>query len=174
MVFLAAILVIITSLLLLFVLVGFFFFIFDLFLELPYVGTRRETIKTIMDLASIKEGQTVVDLGSGDGRLLLSAASKGAFAIGYEINPFLIAMSLIHAKLKGLSDRLSIYKKNLWHADLKVADVVFVFAKRKSMPKFEKFIFENCQKGTKIVVNMNPFPNKKPARSQNGVYLYKV
>ncbi len=127
-----------------------------------------------MQFAGIKKGQTVVDLGSGDGRLLVESAARDAFAIGYEINPLLIAITLIHAKLKGVAPNVSVYKSDLWKADLKIADVVFIYAKRKTMPRFEKFIFENCQKGTRIVVNTNPFPNKKPVEEANGVFHYKV
>lgn len=161
-------------LLLLFVVLLMVFMLIDLFLELPYVGAQRKRIKTIMKFAAIKDGETIVDLGSGDGRLLIESAKRGAFAKGYEINPFLIAISIIHAKLEGLRDHIAIYKQNLWKADLKIADVIFVYAKRKTMKKFEDFVFKNAQKGTRIVVNTNPFPNKKPLKSKNGIFLYKV
>lgn len=161
-------------LLFLFIVIGFFFFFFDLFLELPYVATNRKKIETIMKFADIKQGQTVVDLGSGDGRLLIKAATLGAFAVGYEINPFLIGVTLVHAKLKGVAPNVSVYKSNLWKADLKIADVVFVYAKRRTMARFEEFVYKNCQKGTRVVVNTNPFPGKKPIKEENGVFLYKV
>lgn len=146
--------------------------IIDLFLELPYVGTQKKKMDTIMKFAKIKEGETVVDLGSGDGRLLIESAKRGAFAIGYEINPFLIAASIIHTKLEGLASHVEVFKKSLWRADLKVADVIFVYTLRKTMPKMEKFIFENARKGTRVVVNTNPFPNKKAEKEENGVYQY--
>lgn len=174
MIILVGLLLSLVLLLLLFIVIGFFFFLFDLFLELPYLGTRRKKIETIMQLAQLRKGETAVDLGSGDGRLLLAGAKREAFAIGYEINPLLILITLIHAKLRGFSDRVSVYKESLWNADLAVADVVFVFAKRKTMERFEKFVFENCRKGTRVVVNMNPFPNKKPLNSKDGIFLYKV
>ncbi len=172
--FLIAALLIVIMLLLLFIIVGFFFFLFDIFLELPYVATKRHKIDTIIKFASIKEGDTIVDLGSGDGRLLIASAQKGANAIGYEINPFLIGITLVHAKLKGLADHISVYKSNLWKADLAAADVVFVYGRRKTMQKFQDFVYKNAKKGTRIVVNTNPFPGKKPIRQENDVYLYKV
>ncbi|MBI3341538.1 hypothetical protein HY024_00280 [Candidatus Curtissbacteria bacterium] len=174
MAFLLTILFIIVFILLLFIVILFFFFIFDLFLELPYVGTKRKRIETIMSFAALKKGETAVDLGSGDGRLLISAAQKGAFAVGYEINPLLVAISSFHAKIKGLSDHISVNKSSFWKADLKIADVVFVYAMRKTMPKLEKLVWEKCSKGTRVVVNTNPFPGKKPQKSKDGIYLYKV
>lgn len=168
------ILLLIIMMLLLMIIVGFFFFLFDIFLELPYVATKRNKIETIINFAAIKEGETIVDLGSGDGRLLIASAQKGAIAIGYEINPFLIGITLVHAKIKGLADKISVYKSNLWKADLAVADVVFVYGRRKTMQKFEDFVYKNTKKDTRVVVNTNPFPTKKPLKEENGVFLYKV
>lgn len=169
-----AFLLIIASLLVLLVLVIGIVFLLDMFLELPYVGTRRSKVKTIMELSAIKEHETLVDLGSGDGRLLVEAAKRGAQAIGYEINPILIFVTIIHAKLRGVRSQVKVYQTSLWKADLAVADVVLVYAMRKTMPRFEELIYKNCKKGTRIVVNTNPFPNKKPAKEENGVFLYKV
>ncbi len=171
------IILLIIMMLLLMIIVGFFFFLFDIFLELPYVATKRNKIETIIKFANIKEGETVVDLGSGDGRLLIASAEKGANAIGYEINPFLIGITLVHAKIKGLADHISVYKSNLWRADMAVADVVFVYGRKKTMQKFEDFIWQNCKKGTRIIVNTNltiPFPTKNPQKQKDGIFLYKI
>jgi ubiquinone/menaquinone biosynthesis C-methylase UbiE len=168
----AGLLLTIASLMVLFVLVIGVVFLFDIFLELPYVGTRRAKIKTIMELSKIQEGETLVDLGSGDGRLLVEAAKGGAHAIGYEINPFLVFVTIIHSKLRGVREEVKVYQSSLWKADLAIADVVLIYAMRKTMPRFEEFIYKNCKKGTRIVVNTNPFPNKKPQKEENGVFLY--
>lgn len=125
-----------------------------------------------MKFAQIKKNQTIVDLGSGDGRLLILSAQKGAFAKGYEINPFLIALSKLRTMQYGLSENVTVYNKSLWNADLKIADVIFVYALKKSMKKFEDFVFSNARPGTKIIANTNPFPNKKPKRAENGIFLY--
>lgn len=161
-------------LLLLFAVILTVFMLVDLFLELPYVGTQKKKIEIIMQFAGIKEGETVVDLGSGDGRLLIESAKQGAFAKGYEINPFLFMLSILHAKLEGLSTNIEVYKRSLWKADLKVADVICVYALIKTMPKMEEFIFKNAKNGTRVVVNTNPFPNKKAEKELNGIFIYKI
>ena len=130
----------ITIFVLIFIILMFLLFIFDAFLDLPYVATDRKKIKTIVKFAQIKKGQTVVDLGSGDGRLLIASAQLGAKAIGYELNPFLIAITRVHAKIKGLLNNVWVERKNLWKADLKVADVVFVYGRKKTMKRFEDFV----------------------------------
>ena len=196
------ILLLIIMMLLLMIIVGFFFFLFDIFLELPYVATKRHKIGTIIKFAQIKPSQTIVDLGSGDGRLLIASAQKGAKAIGYEINPFLVlitkirAFFLSHASSSviarnevtkqskkrlprsfhslAMTGEVIVYKSNLWKSNLAVADVVFVYGRKKTMQKFQDFVYKNAKKGTRIVVNTNPFPGKKPIREENGVFLYKI
>jgi len=169
----ATILLIICAFLLLVILMGVFYAV-DFFLDLPYVATKRNKIETIIKFAKIKEGETVVDLGSGDGRLLFAAAQKGAKAIGYELNPFLIALTLIHTKLKGLGNQVWVERQSFWRADLKVADVIFVYSLKKTIKKFEDFIYKNARPGTRVVVNLHPFPDKKPTKEESGIYLYKV
>src|SRR3989344_5907578 len=171
--FIGAILIIIPLVLLLIILIGVFYTI-DVFLDLPFVATNRHQIETIIKLASIKKNETVIDLGSGDGRLLFAAARVGAKSIGYELNPFLIALTLIHTKLKGLGNQVWLERQSMWKADLKVADVIFVYSLKKSIQKFEEFVYKNARPGTRIVVNLHPFPNKKPVKVGNNIYLYQV
>lgn len=172
-IFIAILLIVVAALLLFVILMGIFFAI-DFFLDLPYVGTKHHKIETIMKLAQIKKNQTVVDLGSGDGRLLFASAAKGAYAIGYELNPFLVLISRLHAQLKGLSENVMIHRQNMWTADLKVADVIFVYSLKKTIAKFQDFVYKNARPGTRIIVNLHPFPNKKPTKEENGIFLYKV
>jgi len=200
-VLLISVLLILVALILLFVIITFFFFAIDLFLDLPYVATKGEKIETIIKLAQIKKGETVVDLGSGDGRLLFAAARAGARAIGYEINPFLIVLTRIKSHLlllrarrsnpstrhsgersdsridsgqARMTGRVVVKRQNLWKADLKIADVIFVYGRRKTMPKFEDFVYKNAKRGTRVIVNTNPLTGKRHFKSINDIFLYKV
>ncbi|HSX18545.1 MAG TPA: 50S ribosomal protein L11 methyltransferase [Candidatus Saccharimonadales bacterium] len=155
------------------VVIGILQLVFDIFLELPYVGANRKRIKTIIDFSQIKKGDRVIDLGSGDGRLLIASAKEGAIATGYEINPFLLLLS--HLKIRfAKTKKAQVKKESLWNAPLKSADIIFVYALRKSMKKFEEFVYKNAKRGTRVVVNTNPFPNKKPKKHENGIFLYIV
>lgn len=159
--------------LLLVILIGIFYLV-DVFLELPYVGAKKESVKNIFQLANIKKGETVVDLGSGDGRLLFEVANLGAFAIGYEVNPFMIIISSIKRTIKGYDQKVKIKNKSMWTADLKIADVVLVYSLVKKMKKFEDFIYKNAKPGTRIIVNTNRFPDKKPIKTRDKIFLYVV
>ncbi|MCR4324645.1 MAG: 50S ribosomal protein L11 methyltransferase [Candidatus Curtissbacteria bacterium] len=168
----AALILIVVIFALLFVILSSFLFMFDLFLDLPYVATDKKKIETIMKFADLKKNQTAIDLGSGDGRLLLASAKKGAAAIGYELNPFLIAITKIRAKAKGASAQIIVKRSDLWKADLKIADVVFVYGRKRTMQKFEDFVYKNSKKGTRIIVNTNQFPSNQPIKSENNIFLY--
>lgn len=180
---LSAILIILIALLLIFLL-----FLFDAFLDLPYVATRKEKIPTIIKLAGVKKGEIAIDLGSGDGRLLFAAAKLGANAIGYELNPFLVLFTNLKARLLHLRGEVRsstrehlggvfVIRKDLWRANLKEANVIFVYGRAKTMPKFEAFLYKKAKKGTRLIVNTDktvPFPTKKPTKSENGIFLYKI
>ena len=162
------------------ILMGIFFTI-DTFLDLPYVATKRDKIETIIKLAQIKPKETVVDLGSGDGRLLFAAVRSGARAIGYEVNPFLVLLTQIKTRLfhpRGENSShlggVFVKRQNFWKADLAAADVIFVYGRAKTMPKFEDFVDKSAKRGTRIIVNTNPFSNKKPQKAENGIFLYRV
>ena len=62
----------------------------------PYLPILARNTSSVIDLAEAKSGETLIDLGSGDGRLLKQAAERGLFAIGYEINPVLYLISFIN------------------------------------------------------------------------------
>ena len=157
-----------------FLIVGITMLIFDLTLDLPFVRTSNKKIETVLKFADVKKGQKVVDLGSGDGRLLFSTAKKGAISIGYELNPFLFLLSKLLSRINGLSKNVFIKKENMWSASLKDADVIFVFSLKSTIKRFEDFVFKNAKKGTKVVVNMNSFPSKKPQKEENDIFLYIV
>lgn len=150
------------------------FYTLDFFLEIPYIATKHKFVSQVINFSGVKKGNTVVDLGSGDGRLLFEVAKRGAFGIGYEINPFLILLSKLKRYLKGYDQEIKIINKSVWNADLKVADVILIYSLKTKMKKFEDFVYKNAPKGTRVLVNTNPFPNKKPIKRTENLYLYVV
>jgi len=172
MYFVAILILILVAIVLVILILAFALFSVGLFFELPYVAT-----KTIIKLAGIKKGETVIDLGSGDGRLLFAAAKLGATAVGYELNPLLVIITTLRARIMGLSKNVIVKKRSLWEADLKTADAVFVYGRKHTMKRFEDFVYKNCKKGTRITVNSDKtvaFPSKKALKSENGIFLYRV
>jgi SAM-dependent methyltransferase len=118
------------------VLVGLIGFGLGPFLGAPYLPVLKKEIDPLLELANVKPGQLLIDLGSGDGRLLLAAAKRGVRGIGYEINPMLYFIarwrcwpyrSLVKLKLA-----------NYWMVKLPPADVIYVFLIGHYMEKLDQ------------------------------------
>ena len=89
-------------------------------------------------LAQIKPQTKAVDLGSGDGRIVIALARAGVDAVGYEINPILAWWSRIRIYRLGLQSRARIYNQSFWSADLSGFDVVMIFGITHIMGRLEK------------------------------------
>ena len=139
-----------------------------------YVPTRNDKVKTILRFADIKPGKQIVDLGSGDGRLVIASAKDGAIAYGYEINPLLVKESQNNILAAGLSDKAFIYCKSFWHQNLSDYDVVIIFGMTHLMKRLEKKLNKELKKGTKVISNAFVFPNWKPVKKESDIYLYIV
>jgi tRNA A58 N-methylase Trm61 len=118
----------------------------------PWWRTSKKTARAICKLASVKKGDLIYDLGSGDGTALMIAAKEfGANGIGIEIDPFRYWVSKILLKKNSVADKVRILRKNFFAQNLKDADVIFVYlipkTLEKLLPKFKK----ELKKGTRIV-----------------------
>jgi SAM-dependent methyltransferase len=152
-----------------------FYFLFILFAAMsggPYVPSKTETVERMITRAKIKPGETFIDLGSGDGRLLIAAAKAGARAVGYEIHPFLVWWSRLRVKRAGLSDRIQILQKSLWEADVSLADVIGVYLVDYRMAALEKKLQKELKPGTRVVSNGFRFPHWQPESENGGVRFY--
>jgi ribosomal protein L11 methylase PrmA len=118
----------------------------------PWWRTSHKTARAICQLAKIKKGEVVYDLGSGDGTALITAAKEfAAFGVGIEIDPIRYWISKIRIQRNGLSKKIKVVRKNFFKQNIKDADVIFVYlvpkALNKLLPKFKK----ELKKGTRIV-----------------------
>ena len=137
-----------------------------------YYPSAPDRVKTIFDNLKISKKDTVVDLGSGDGRLLIAAAKLGAKAIGYEMNPALIHQSRQKIENLKLSGLIEIKAKNFWKADLSSATIICVYQFPKYVAKLEK-ILKKSKHPVIVVSNDYPFPNQKPYLIKNRIHFYK-
>lgn len=141
----------------------------------PFVPTKNPVAEAMITLAGIKKGDTVYDMGSGNGKLLFLAASKGAIAIGYEINPMLVLYTTIVAWLRH-ENNVHAYAKNFWSADIHDAKVIFIYLLPWKMDKLAAKIKKECKKGTVVVSNSFIFPGwDVPRRDMaHHVYVFRV
>lgn len=135
----------------------------------PFAALGRDRILTMMQLLDVKSGKKLVDLGSGDGRIVHEAAKLKVHAYGYEINPFIYLVSKIKLrKMKNAKIELA----DLWKQDLSQFDYVTVWGVPPMMGRLEKKLRKELKKGAKVVSNHNRFPNWKYSKNMNDVYLY--
>lgn len=137
-----------------------------------FVPTKRTHVSRIMGILNLKPGEKVVDLGSGDGRLLIALAEAGAEAHGYEHNPLLVARSKFALKKRGLEGKAFVHMENFWNADLSSFDGVVIYGISYIMPKLEKKLRAELRPGARVVSNAFKFPSWEPAAKDRGVYLY--
>lgn len=136
----------------------------------PYLPTLKKQKAIALDLLSLKPGQTMLELGSGDGRVMKAAAERGIYSIGYELNPILVIISwVVTIKYR---DKIKIKWGNYWTKNWQEADGVYIFLHTDYMKKLDKKM-ANTGKKMKLVSVTYKIPNKKPVKVKNGVFLYQ-
>jgi SAM-dependent methyltransferase len=97
-------------------------------LDVPYAATRPETVALMLEMASVGPEDFVIDLGTGDGRILIAAArDRGARGIGVDIDPVMIRRAQAAAQRAGVADRVSFEVADLFDMPLGEADVVTMY-----------------------------------------------
>ncbi len=139
----------------------------------PYVPIPKHHIATVIELANIKPNDIVIDLGSGDGRLLIAAVHAGAHkAIGFEIHPGLVRLSRNNVKKEHLENRIHIHQKSFWHADVSNASVVTLYQISYTMKRLEQKLLDELPIGARVIAHGFKFPNWKVERTIENTRLY--
>jgi hypothetical protein len=138
----------------------------------PYVPTLKKQQEKALDLLDLKTGQVLLELGSGDGRVLVAAAKRGIKSVGYELNPLLFLVSLLvtwrYRKV------VSVQFGNYWAKTWPPADGIYVFLLEKYMEKLDKKITHTYRgKNVKVVSFAFKIPQRKAVKTDGGLYLYE-
>ena len=119
--------------------------------DVPYVPTPQEVVDKMLELAQIKNTDTVYDLGCGDGRMVITAAKKyGAKGIGVDIDPERIKESNDNAKTAGVTDKVKFIQKDLFTMDFADCDVLTMYLLPSVNMKLRPKILD-LKPGTRIV-----------------------
>lgn len=140
----------------------------------PFVASRSDKIMTMIDLADLKEGMCVIDLGSGDGSILIAAARHGAIATGVEMNPFLVPYSRWRARRAGVQNCVTFIRGEIKNFPIHDADVVFLYLLPSLLGKISAKLSSELKPGTRVISNSFPIPGWTPVMHNNGVFLYHV
>lgn len=139
----------------------------------PYAPLGKEKIETMLSLLNVKSGEKTVDLGSGDGRIVIEMAKKGAIAHGFEINPILVLIAWWKIKKLGLQKNAHIFWGDFWGKNLSSFDIVTVYLTPHSMKAVEAKLRKEIKPKGRVAVNFFPFPKWKPAKILDKIYLYE-
>lgn len=137
----------------------------------PYLPTRRKEAEAALNLLGLKKGQTLYDLGCGDGRVLKLAAEQGLQGVGYELNPLLVLAAKIHTYK--YRRQIKIVWGNFWKADVSQADGVFVFLIERFMRKLDRKLQRDIRKPVRVVSFAFKIPDRNIEKTKDGMYLYK-
>ncbi len=137
----------------------------------PYLPTLKKQQFDALDLLDLQPGQTLIELGSGDGRMLRAAAERGIKAVGYELNPILVIISYIVCFKYRRT--ISIHWGNFWHKTWPVTDGIYVFLLQKYMLQLDtKITQQYAGKNVKVVSYAFQIPGKKVTKQKEALFLY--
>lgn len=129
----------------------------------PFVPMDRDVVARVLDLGEVGPGKIFYDLGSGDGRLVIAAAMRGAKATGVEIDTIRVLYSRLWIKLLRL-ENATIIKGNLFDQDLKDADVVSLYLLQETNEKLIPKLGKELRKGALVVATSFEIPGWKPIK----------
>lgn len=128
----------------------------------PFVPLEPDVVEHVMKLADIKPGQVFYELGSGDGRVVVAAALRGATAYGIEIDRFRVLYSRLWIKLLRLNKRAQILHENIFQVNLSNANIVFMYLLQTTNEALQQKLLLELKPGTKIISVAFTFPGWKP------------
>jgi SAM-dependent methyltransferase len=129
----------------------------------PYVPTPWVIVDEMMKLAEIRSDDVVYDLGSGDGRLVITAAKRfGARGVGVELDSQLVETARIGAKDEGVADRVKFVQGDLFEADIKEASVVMLYLLPGFVTRLVPKFLSDLRPGTRIVSHDYPLVPWRP------------
>jgi ubiquinone/menaquinone biosynthesis C-methylase UbiE len=130
-----------------------------------WVPTSPELVEKMLDMAKVTPDDFVIDLGSGDGRMVIAAAKRGARALGVEFNPEMVKLAQQLAKEAGVSDRATFVQGDMFEADISKATVLALFLLPDNLKRLEP-TFRALAPGTRIVVNSFGVPGWTPEETE--------
>lgn len=150
--------------------------------ELPFLPSPDSVIRAALNIAGLKAGELLVDLGCGDGRVLVVAARDyGAYAVGVELNPLLARLALKEVRLAGVGELASVVQGDLFTFNVEPFDVVYCYPSPNVVERLELKLMAECRAGCRVVLHDHPLPTAEPVNRialpsgsfhLHAVYLY--
>lgn len=131
----------------------------------PYAPTPQDVVERMLELAAVTSNDVVYDLGSGDGRLVITAAKKyGARGVGVEIDPKLVAQSRANAKTAGVESLVEFREQDALQVDVSPASVVTLYLLNEGNMKLRPVLQSKLRPGSRVVSHQFGMGNWQPTR----------
>lgn len=147
-------------------------------LDVPYVPTKQTVVDAMLKMANVSKGDIHYDLGCGDGRIVISAARKGAIATGVDIDPQRIKEANENAEIAGVTNQVTFVEGNLFDMDFSDATVLTLYLLPNINLKLRPKILSELKPGTRIVshaFDMGDWkPEKKIVVDGSTIYFWTV
>jgi SAM-dependent methyltransferase len=144
----------------------------------PFVPTPQEVVDKMIEIAGVKKGDVVYDLGSGDGRIVITAAKKGARAVGFDVDGDLVKESRENIRKAGLQELAEIRHQDILTVDLSGASVVTMYLLPDVNLKLRPNVLSQMKPGSRVVSHAFDMGDWKPDKTErvNGrtIYLWTV
>lgn len=121
--------------------------------DVPYVPTPDTVVTAMLDMAAVGTGDVLIDLGSGDGRIPIAAARRGATATGIEIDAALVERARRNAALQSLDDKARFQRANLFDTSLAQASVISLYLLPRINMALRPRLLTELRPGTRIVAH---------------------
>jgi hypothetical protein len=152
------------------VLVSILLFGLVVFFGPPYLPTLRVQTETALDLLHLNPGQTLLELGSGDGRVMRAAAAQGLRVVGIELNPLLVLVSRIVTWR--YRDKVRILWGSYWRVTWPDADGIFTFMIGRQMGMLDVRVEAWHTKPLHLASFAFAIPGKQLTKEKKGIFLY--
>jgi SAM-dependent methyltransferase len=144
----------------------------------PFVPTPQEVVDKMIDLAGVKKGDVVYDLGSGDGRIVITAAKKGARAVGFDVDGDLVKESRENIRKAGVQELAEIRQQDILTVDLSGASVVTMYLLPDVNLKLRPNVLSQMKPGSRVVSHAFDMGDWKPDKTERvdgrTIYLWTV
>ena len=121
--------------------------------DVVYEPTPLAVVQTMMDMAAVKSGDVVYDLGCGDGRIAIGAAKRGASGTGIDLNYNLIEWANANAKAERVQDKVKFLNQDLFTVDLSEASVVMLYLLPELNQRLRPKLWKELKVGSRVVSN---------------------
>lgn len=141
--------------------------------DAPYIPTKMDQIRKILKLAGVKKGRRFYELGSGDGRVVFTAAKLRADCFGIEQSWLRVLYSRYKAWGLGLK-KAKFSHGNIFSRNYEDADVIYIYLLQKAVNRLEEKLKRELKKGSVVITQTYHFLNWKPVKKVENFWLYRA